>query len=138
MELPPQPPKTRDFKGSTMAPFGGNNMLVLYSCPAAPSPKYFVQVLHNEHPIAVPVSFHLINKRRPIFSSIKTKLVSFLTSPYKFIRFCQQGCDGKDFCPLEDFKVLCIIPSEFSYKYLHFFPLDYTCMTLFCSCRPKW
>lgn len=56
LELPPQPPKTREFKGSTMAPFGGNNMLVLYSCPADSSPKYFVQVLHNEHPIAVPVS----------------------------------------------------------------------------------
>jgi len=40
-----------------MAPFGGNNILVLYSCPAESSPKYFVQVLHNEHPIAVPVSF---------------------------------------------------------------------------------
>ncbi|CAG7868455.1 unnamed protein product [Brassica rapa] len=74
LELPPQPPKTRDFKGSTMAPFGGNNMLVLYSCPAASSPKYFVQVLHNEHPIAVP------------------------------------GCDGKDFCPLEDFKAKVVTP----------------------------
>lgn len=57
LELPPQPPKTRDFRGSTMAPFGGNNILVLYSCPVNSSPKYFVQVLHNEHPIAVPVSF---------------------------------------------------------------------------------
>ncbi|ESQ50172.1 hypothetical protein EUTSA_v10002208mg, partial [Eutrema salsugineum] len=74
LELPPQPPKTRDFRGSTMAPFGGNNMLVLYSCPAASSPKYFVQVLHNEHPIAVP------------------------------------GCDGKDFCPLEDFKAKVVTP----------------------------
>ncbi|KAH0866510.1 hypothetical protein HID58_083721 [Brassica napus] len=74
LELPPQPPKTRDFRGSTMAPFGGNNMLVLYSCPAASSPKYFVQVLHNEHPIALP------------------------------------GCDGKDFCPLEDFKAKVVTP----------------------------
>ena len=37
-----------------MAPFGGNNMLVLYSCPANTSSKYFVQVLHNEHPIPMP------------------------------------------------------------------------------------
>ncbi|XP_009118292.1 multiple inositol polyphosphate phosphatase 1 [Brassica rapa] len=74
LELPPQPPKTRDFRGSTMAPFGGNNMLVLYSCPAASSPKYFVQVLHNEHSIALP------------------------------------GCDGKDFCPLEDFKAKVVTP----------------------------
>ncbi|CAN8300009.1 unnamed protein product [Cochlearia groenlandica] len=47
LELPPQPPKTRDFKGSTMAPFGGNNMLVLYSFPVDSLPKYYVHVLHN-------------------------------------------------------------------------------------------
>ncbi|KAL0884679.1 hypothetical protein Bca101_008660 [Brassica carinata] len=90
LELPPQPPKTRDFKGSTMAPFGGNNMLVLYSCPASSSPKYFVQVLHNEHPIALPVKSHLIDKHKP--------------------NFCSTSCDGKDFCPLEDFKAKVVTP----------------------------
>ncbi|KAE8689621.1 hypothetical protein F3Y22_tig00110933pilonHSYRG00191 [Hibiscus syriacus] len=29
-------------------------MLVLYSCPANSSSKYFVHVLHNEHPIPMP------------------------------------------------------------------------------------
>ncbi|XP_021903932.1 multiple inositol polyphosphate phosphatase 1 isoform X2 [Carica papaya] len=54
LELPPKPPKKRNWRGSTVAPFGGNNMLVLYSCPANSSSEYFVQVLHNEHPIPVP------------------------------------------------------------------------------------
>ncbi|XP_075485751.1 uncharacterized protein LOC142525361 [Primulina tabacum] len=50
----PQPPQKRTWRGSTAAPFAGNNMLVLYSCPSNNSSKYFVQVLHNEHPIPVP------------------------------------------------------------------------------------
>ncbi|XP_062177714.1 uncharacterized protein LOC133882530 [Alnus glutinosa] len=51
---PPKPPQKRNWRGSTVAPFAGNNMLVLYSCPANSSSKYFVQVLHNEHPIPMP------------------------------------------------------------------------------------
>lgn len=54
LQLPPKPPQRRNWRGSTVAPFGGNNMLVLYSCPANNSSKYFVQVLHNEHPIPMP------------------------------------------------------------------------------------
>ncbi|XP_010534618.1 PREDICTED: multiple inositol polyphosphate phosphatase 1-like [Tarenaya hassleriana] len=55
LELPTKPPKSRNFRGRTMAPFGGNNMLVLYSCPAdSSSANYFVQVLHNEQPIPLP------------------------------------------------------------------------------------
>ncbi|KAL6131651.1 hypothetical protein ACLB2K_070025 [Fragaria x ananassa] len=54
LEHPPKPPQKRNWKCSNMAPFGGNNMLVLYSCPANSSSKYFVQVLHNEQPIPVP------------------------------------------------------------------------------------
>ncbi|GMH30549.1 hypothetical protein Nepgr_032392 [Nepenthes gracilis] len=54
LELPPRPPKKRSWKGSMVAPFAGNNMLVLYSCPANSSSKYYVQVLHNEHPIRMP------------------------------------------------------------------------------------
>jgi len=54
LELPPKPPQKRNWRGSTVAPFAGNNMLVLYSCPANSSSKYFVQVLHNEYPIPMP------------------------------------------------------------------------------------
>lgn len=51
LKLPPKPPLKRSWKGSTVAPFAGNNVLVLYSCPANDTSKYFVQVLHNEKPI---------------------------------------------------------------------------------------
>ncbi|OMP06703.1 Histidine phosphatase superfamily, clade-2 [Corchorus capsularis] len=54
LDFPPKPPKKRNWRGSTVAPFAGNNMLVLYSCPANSSSNYFVQVLHNEHPIPMP------------------------------------------------------------------------------------
>uniref|UniRef100_A0A2N9GRX3 Multiple inositol polyphosphate phosphatase 1 n=1 Tax=Fagus sylvatica TaxID=28930 RepID=A0A2N9GRX3_FAGSY len=54
LELPPKPPQRRNWRGSIVAPFAGNNMLVLYSCPANSSSKYFVQVLHNEDPIQLP------------------------------------------------------------------------------------
>ncbi|XP_058183813.1 uncharacterized protein LOC131301491 isoform X1 [Rhododendron vialii] len=54
LELPPKPPQRRNWTGSTVAPFAGNNMLVLYSCPTESSSKYFVQVLHNEHPVPMP------------------------------------------------------------------------------------
>ncbi|KNA11062.1 hypothetical protein SOVF_138620 [Spinacia oleracea] len=53
LELPPKPPQSRTWRGSAVAPFAGNNMLVLYSCPARKS-KYFVHVLHNEHPVPLP------------------------------------------------------------------------------------
>lgn len=56
LELPPKPPQKRIWHGSTVAPFAGNNMLVLYSCPANNTSKYFVQVLHNERPIPLAVS----------------------------------------------------------------------------------
>ncbi|KAE8648033.1 hypothetical protein Csa_005827 [Cucumis sativus] len=55
LELPPRPPATRNWKVSDVAPFAGNNMLVLYSCHVAnSSDEYFVRVLHNEEPIAMP------------------------------------------------------------------------------------
>ncbi|XP_038721920.1 multiple inositol polyphosphate phosphatase 1-like isoform X2 [Tripterygium wilfordii] len=54
LQLPPKPPQNRKWRCSIVAPFGGNNMLVLYSCPNNTSSKYFVQVLHNEHPIPMP------------------------------------------------------------------------------------
>nr|ABD96176.1 alkaline phytase isoform 2 [Lilium longiflorum] len=63
LSLPPKPPQKRNWIGRTVAPFAGNNMLVLYHCPGnlsndVPSgdhgSKYFVQVLHNEVPVAMP------------------------------------------------------------------------------------
>ncbi|KAK1365061.1 Multiple inositol polyphosphate phosphatase 1 [Heracleum sosnowskyi] len=54
LQLPPKPPQTRKWKGSIVTPFGGNNMLILYSCPVNNSSKFLVQVLHNEHPVPVP------------------------------------------------------------------------------------
>ncbi|KAL5568826.1 hypothetical protein UlMin_025401 [Ulmus minor] len=54
LQYPPKPPQKRNWRGSIAAPFAVNNALVLYSCPANTSSKYFVQVLHNEHPIPMP------------------------------------------------------------------------------------
>ncbi|KAL5545391.1 hypothetical protein UlMin_005078 [Ulmus minor] len=54
LECPPKPPEKRNWRGSTVAPFAVNIALVLYSCPANTSSEYFVQVLHNEHPIPMP------------------------------------------------------------------------------------
>ncbi|GAB2288304.1 hypothetical protein Dimus_022642 [Dionaea muscipula] len=54
LELPPKPPQKSRWKGSIVAPFSGNNMLVVYSCPANNSSNYYVRVLHNEHPIPLP------------------------------------------------------------------------------------
>ncbi|XP_047161049.1 multiple inositol polyphosphate phosphatase 1 isoform X1 [Vigna umbellata] len=56
LQQPPMPPQKRKWRGSTVAPFAGNNMLVLYSCSAPDKSisKHFVQVLHNEHPIPLP------------------------------------------------------------------------------------
>ncbi|KAF5947808.1 hypothetical protein HYC85_013765 [Camellia sinensis] len=54
LQLPPKPPHRRNWRGSTVAAFAGNNMLALYSCPDKSSSKYFVQVLHNERPVPMP------------------------------------------------------------------------------------
>ncbi|CAK9135826.1 unnamed protein product [Ilex paraguariensis] len=51
LQFPPKPPQRRNVRGSVVAPFAGNSMLVLYNCPANQSNQYFVRVLHNEHPI---------------------------------------------------------------------------------------
>ncbi|KAL8171008.1 hypothetical protein V2J09_022812 [Rumex salicifolius] len=53
LQLPPKPPQRRTWKGSTVAPFAGNLMLVLHSCPDNASSNYFVQALHNEHPLPI-------------------------------------------------------------------------------------
>jgi hypothetical protein len=59
------PPHGRNWKGSVVAPFAGSNMLVLYQCPRKTSDNskasgghnnsYFIQVLHNEIPVSMPV-----------------------------------------------------------------------------------
>ncbi|KAF9624050.1 hypothetical protein IFM89_007748, partial [Coptis chinensis] len=54
LELPLKPPHKRNWRGSTVAPFAGNNILVLYSCPTSDASQYFVQVLHNEIPVPLP------------------------------------------------------------------------------------
>ncbi|XP_062214164.1 uncharacterized protein LOC133915146 [Phragmites australis] len=83
LDLPPMPPQGRNWKGSVVAPFAGNNMLVLYQCPGKISDgsttsggqnKYFIQVLHNELPVSMP------------------------------------GCGNKDFCPFEEFKEKIVKP----------------------------
>ncbi|KAJ0968628.1 hypothetical protein J5N97_025545 [Dioscorea zingiberensis] len=84
LPLPPMPPRNRNWKGSVIAPFSGNNMLVLYQCPffdstgtissGAYKSKYFVQVLHNEFPVTLP------------------------------------GCNSTDFCPFEVFKEKVVNP----------------------------
>ncbi|PNT73894.1 hypothetical protein BRADI_1g03920v3 [Brachypodium distachyon] len=65
LDLPPVPPQTRNWKGSVVAPFASNNMLVLYQCPGKinggkvsqdQNSSYFVQVLHNEAPVSMPGS----------------------------------------------------------------------------------
>ncbi|CAL4945107.1 unnamed protein product [Urochloa decumbens] len=83
LDLPPMPPQGRNWKGSVVAPFAGNNMLVLYQCPGKTSDgstsgsqnnSYFIQVLHNELPVSMP------------------------------------GCGNKDFCPFEEFKEKIVKP----------------------------
>ncbi|KAK4279110.1 hypothetical protein QN277_016865 [Acacia crassicarpa] len=56
LQLPHKPPQKRKWRGSIVAPFASNNMLILYSCPSADTSTsgYFVRVLHNEHPIPMP------------------------------------------------------------------------------------
>lgn len=80
LEQPPKPPQQRNWRGSIVAPFAGNNMLVLYSCQANSSSKYFVQVLHNEDPIPLPVSI----SHSLLFLSMTTNIFGILDPPFKF------------------------------------------------------
>lgn len=62
LDLPSKPPRNRTWRGNIIAPFAGNNILALYHCHdnhsirRAPKSKYFVQVLHNEVTVSLPVS----------------------------------------------------------------------------------
>lgn len=80
LEPPPKPPQHRNWRGSVVAPFAGNNMLVLYSCQANSSSKHFVQVLHNEDPIPLPVSI----SHSLLFLSMTTYIFGILDPPSKF------------------------------------------------------
>jgi hypothetical protein len=70
LDLPPMPPQKRNWKGGLVAPFASNNMLVLYQCPGktgdngmsqGQNSSYFVQVLHNEAPVSMPVRLYVCN-----------------------------------------------------------------------------
>ncbi|KAL5218129.1 hypothetical protein ABZP36_018813 [Zizania latifolia] len=83
LDLPALPPQRRNWMGSVVAPFAGNNMLTLYQCPGKTDggkisrdqkSSYFVQVLHNEAPVSMP------------------------------------GCGNKDLCPFEEFKEKIVEP----------------------------
>lgn len=60
-------PRGRVWKGSKISPFGGNTALVLYKCARSGHSgstrnnhwKYFVQVLHNEMAVVVPVRYDM-------------------------------------------------------------------------------
>ncbi|KAJ4797802.1 Multiple inositol polyphosphate phosphatase 1 [Rhynchospora pubera] len=57
LDLPPKPPQDRNWRGRSIAPFAGNNMLVLYQCrdkQKGQNSSYHVQVLHNEVPVSLP------------------------------------------------------------------------------------
>ena len=114
LQHPPKPPQKRKWRGSTVAPFAGNNMLILYSCPAPDksTSKHFVQVLHNEHPVPLPVSLcTLILPMVMVWGVVGFHLLFKIilwccSSITQFLCHRVQGCDGSDFCPFEVFKVL--------------------------------
>ncbi|CAI9091770.1 OLC1v1026881C1 [Oldenlandia corymbosa var. corymbosa] len=54
LQLPPKPSQRRNWRSNVVAPFAGNNILVLYGCQNDKSTRYFVHVLHNEHPVPLP------------------------------------------------------------------------------------
>ncbi|KAJ6803573.1 multiple inositol polyphosphate phosphatase 1-like [Iris pallida] len=89
LDLPPKPPQRRNWIGSIVAPFAGNNMLVLYHCYGNDSngirksegsrSKYFVQVLHNEIPVPMPgcaiqTSVHTTYSRKELSIPIKARV----------------------------------------------------------------
>ncbi|XP_057862970.2 uncharacterized protein LOC131071222 isoform X2 [Cryptomeria japonica] len=85
LKPPVKAPQQRRWRGSTVAPFAANNMLVLYKCPAKDDnlekvnppgdhDRFFVQILHNEKPASLP------------------------------------NCNGSSFCPFEVFKANVVGP----------------------------
>lgn len=87
LDLPPMPPQRRNWKGALVAPFASNNMLALYQCPGKTDGKktsqdqkssYFVQVLHNEAPVSMPVRIYFCN-----FCALSSNL--FVKSPCSMV-----------------------------------------------------
>nr|USJ75256.1 PHY1 [Pteris vittata] len=80
LEPPPRPPKTRLWRGSAVAPYGANNMVVLHKCSSnkdgsqEEEDDFRVQVLHNERSVALP------------------------------------GCNGTHLCPFQVFKEQVVVP----------------------------
>jgi hypothetical protein len=83
LDLPPMPPQKRNWKGGLVAPFASNNMLVLHQCPGktgdngisqGQNSSYFVQVLHNEAPVSMPVRLYTF----AIFCALSTDPFFFL------------------------------------------------------------
>ncbi|KAG0463643.1 hypothetical protein HPP92_019712 [Vanilla planifolia] len=125
LKLPPKPPQHRNWRGSTVAPFAGNTMLVLFHCSSNSTEgistiqdyksKYFVQVLHNEVPFPMP------------------------------------GCGDKDFCPLEvfkegivnphlkhDFKSVCTLQSKAPELLPSKFPMPKNCSIVYKLANLIW
>lgn len=117
LELPLKPPQTRNWRCSTMAPFGGNNMLFLCSCPPDSSSPHFVQILHNEHPISMPV-----RNKEPGIPELPCYFFPFSCSPYllslMMLPSVTRVVVATDFCPFEVFnvRVLTIITFCLSYR----------------------
>ncbi|CAL5343685.1 unnamed protein product [Camellia sinensis] len=134
LQLPPKPPHRRNWRGSRVAAFAGNNMLALYSCLDKSSSKYFVQVLHNERPVPMPKQKRREQGENLVtdFKRVKTLIPlvagfdNFDLTPIKLYPFdfpvnfdeCHPfdfnehhcGCDNSDFCPFEVFKERIVAP----------------------------
>ncbi|KAH7372767.1 hypothetical protein KP509_17G020000 [Ceratopteris richardii] len=87
LDPPPAPPKNRVWKGSAVAPYGANTMIVLYQCSSTnedgkqlQDSDFYVQVLHNERAVTLP------------------------------------GCNGIQLCPFEVFKEQVVLP-HMKYQY---------------------
>ncbi|XP_058075107.1 uncharacterized protein LOC131223669 isoform X2 [Magnolia sinica] len=119
LEPPLKPPQKRNWRGSILAPFAGNNMLVLYGCPGNESKnsmssgvsgsKYFVQVLHNEVPVPVPVCG---NKDFFPFEDFKERIVNAYLE-HNFDSLCNKK--------LEPSKVESLVPHPVSCKFSKYF-----------------
>jgi hypothetical protein len=61
LDAPPPPPSSRRWRGSAVAPYGSNTMLVLYKCSHTETSvlenvdNFLVQVIHNERSVALQV-----------------------------------------------------------------------------------
>ncbi|MCO5588386.1 hypothetical protein L7F22_042341 [Adiantum nelumboides] len=90
LEPPPPPPIPRVWRGSAVAPYGANNMVVLHKCSSknkdmsdVEEDDFRVQIYHNEVPVVLP------------------------------------GCNGTSFCPFKIFKEQVIMPHlQYSYESL--------------------